>query len=1300
MSVNPLSNVPSPSPRLQVQEVEQPAPAQARTPTPAVSANTRSGGNRALAELYGTALLKITGDAAQDDRLEIDPLPAHSTFGQWWSLLGRAFQSPQTQQWIDKLGVEPGSILLTPRAGQIQFRLTRERDPQQILYTLTREDPGWAAISGPIMAAAKVLAAGDTSASFKPPLNTSSRHAPLGTVRHFYKEPHTSTRSAAEARAATLLQEKAFVELPPGRHLKLHDSRSEIALERHHAALADIDSRFQVASGLRQLSAGEDVDITGQLQRLKVAIPRDSSYQPVAAGKNNAVSLKQYLDDHGFDIPTTRSQLDNLANTLATAAPRSPLHGDYLGALAWPHPVDPAIFQELRTALSPGQLEGIDLSAFKNVLAYLLEKRQISPAETRNPRRLLDNLINSPKGQALGAALQAWLEAKSIKGSANDWLLAALHLDTNAATAPADPHITVEGYPLMSAENADKTASTVLSQLRIALLVGGKASAQTAALYTTLLLSSRAPEFLVKDIPPSVVLGSHAWVSFVTAVKRIEATSPGATAAMSYGQVMLHASIAPVTVQDRRIEYVAQHDALKHWAVANGMGLPTTDVAMQAVRTAFDAQVKQLREASETTLTTTPTRRDMALQALKKAFPHMPAQALEDKCITLQPAYRTLPGPYSMLDLYLERRALSDQFPGPSHNVEQYGQAHLTAGLPSQAVYEHTQRIAPVKSRWVSSSAAVDIAKVLTTLKSLPAIAPSFEQAFSGFAADVTKITKAQVKQLISTLPLEDRQNIEYGKVTIAKEMDLARTNTQQPRRSRTREGSVLVKTERNGQVRTYEINRLKGEIIRRVDLGDFPAGERSVTGSYAYKAFEIITPGGAYASGVSDERTDPLGIPNSFGSDRTAFIADAIVKDLDLPALKQQAKGVTTFDTERPTYEAGIEFVLNLIPLRSAIVNFQKGDLAEGLNDLAMDIFGFLIGVGTAAKAGKAAMTGASALSKAAQVAKIIGRTAVGSLNPVSGIGDLARGVWAGARKTVNAAHEGINYLRGAARNVDVVDLIKNHDIAQGTLKSAQGVQEAKTMAKFDETTQQWHAYDPRTKQAYGKPLKDFVAEPSTLASNADNLLHAGLSQDNVVTMGGRMKNVKFIGPEIHSFEDTYKGTKRLNITVHGDAPRPGNLFLFNGTKAYIDDVPYDAKGLLALLKSHGVAPEQFDNVRLLVCYGANGISNSFAKKFQKLIKRPVKAFEGEVMLNYGSTAVTADRIEFLKETARLFPNATPQHIERMADWRLRKDLKSGPPHDVLKEHGQKIIIDTTPLNGPPSYVTTRINYRPRHFS
>lgn len=1292
---------PSPLPNLAPTLARQPS----TPPTHALSSSDAP--DSQLAAVYRTALLKTTGNAVHDAQVDVVGLPPSALFSQCWSLLGRAIQGSKFSQWMTRAGVEPDSMVITPAKGRVSFRL--KGDPKQVVHTLGRHNPEFAAASSEVMAIARIITAGNPDASLKPPLSQRSNRAPLEVVRHFQREPQTATRGAIAARAAELSRNNAFIELPMQRHEALHRSRSETVLEQHHAALADIDGRYRVGGKLRELSehveaTGASVDIASELTKRKVKIPFDSSYQPDNADTTNRVSLKQYLDDHQLDIPTHQEQLNNLATALMTPAPHAPANGSYSGALGWPAPVDSSVFQALQAAINQGKVGDSNFGAFKNVLEYLLDKQPVTASEVRDPRHVIDSLLKSPKGKALGAALQAQFQTQSIKGSANDWLLASMSLtkDETIPAAVAGSRTDIEGFALMSPDNAGKTASAVVAQLHVALQVKGKAStAQSAALYATLLLSSRAPEFLVKDIPAVVVVGSHAWVSFVTAVERIEADAPGATATMSYAQVMLHAGIAPITAQEHRVEYLAQDAALKQWAVINGMGLPTTEEAMHAVRTAFDAQIKELRDASSVSLTSPPTVRSLALEALKKALPAMDPTQFENKCITLQPAYRTFPGPYSVLDLYVDRRALSAEFPGPAHAVEQFGQTHLMAGLPSQAIYEHTQHVTSKKSIWVSSSTAVNVNEVLKTLKTLPDIAQPFDSTFSTFATDVEKVTKTQSKHLISTLPLEDRQNLEYGKITVAKEMDLATTNTQQPRRSRTAEGSVLVKTQRNGQVHTYEINRLKGEIIRRRDLGDFPTGERDLGGRHAYKAFEIIMPDGLYTSGVNDERSSAAAVPSSFNSERTAFIADAIVKDLDLPAVKKQAKGVTTFDTERPTHEAGVEFALNLIPLRSSIVKFQKGDLAEGLNDLGMDIFGFLIGVGTAAKAGKAAMAGASALGKAAHVVKIIGRTAIGSLNPVSGLDDLAKGVWSGARKTVFAAHTGINYLRGAARNMDLLGVIKRHDIAQGTFRSAQGISEGKAMAQFDETSQHWYAYDARTKQAYGKPLENFVAEHSSpVSSNANSLLHTGLSQDNVVSMGGRMKNVKFIGPEIHTFEDTYKGTKRLNISVHGDAPRPGNLFLFNGTKAYVDDVPYDAKGLLALLKSEGVSPEQFDNVRLLVCYGADGISKSFAKDFQKLIKRPVKAFEGEVMLNYGSTAVAADRIEVMKETARLFPNAQPQHIQRMADWRLRKEFKTGAPHEVLKAHGRKIIIDVTPLEGPPTFKTGRINYRPRHYS
>ena len=928
----------------------------------------------------------------------------------------------------------------------------------------------------------------------------------------------------------------------------------------------------------------------------------------------------------------------------------------------------------------------------------MLDKQPISTTEARDPLRLIDKLVNSPKGQALGAALQRLFDAKSIKGSATDWLLAAMNLGKAETSANADPRVDVEGYALMSAENAGKTAATVMAELSAALLVGGKANIRTSRPYATLLLASRAPEFLVKEIPDKIVLGSHAWVSFVTAVERIEAKAPGATTQMSYKQVMHQASIAPVTPQERQIEYQAQGNALRHWAVANGMGLPSTEDEMNAVRKAFDAQITVLKDASLTSLGATPNAKEMALEQLKTALPNVDPKLFEKKCISLQPSNRHFPGPYSVLDLYMDGRPAMFAPPGPNDNLGSVGRALL--GVATFGIV--TLPKSPQSSgAWVSSTSDVDINQVLNALKTLPRLSESYDTKFSNFAADVEKITRAQIKHLISTLPLEDRQHLEYGKITVAKEMDLSPQNTGQPRRSRAVEGAILVKSEHNGQVHTYQIDRLKGEITKRRGMGDFPTGERTLEGRHPYKAFEIITPPGTYTPGLNDARST-VGIPNSFSSERTAFIAEAIVKDLDLPAVKQSGKGVTTFDSEVPAHEIAAEIGLNLIPFRSAIVNFQKGNLGEGLSDLALDIFGFVVGLGAAAKAGKAAMVGANALGKAAQVAKIVGRAAIGSLNPASGLDDLARGVWTGARKTVSIAHKGINHLRGAARSVDLIDVIKRHDIAQGTFKTAQGANDGKALAKFDEATKNWYAYDPHKRQVYGKPLEGFTAEKSKLvAGKAENsLLDAGLSQDNVVRMGGPMENLTFIGSQMHTFEDTYKNTKRLNISAHGVAPDPGNQNLFYGTKVMVDGAAYDAAGLLALLKSKGVNPMHYDNVRLLVCYGADGIGTSFANEFQKLIQRPVKGFEGTVTMNFSATTLAEHRDEVEKVFRQRFPKLASEKIKLMVDMNVRQHMASNTAHEVYKAHGKQIIIDTAPSNGPPSSQVYDINYLPRHFS
>lgn len=1032
--------------------------------------SSRAEADQALAMAYHTALLR---GANREKNIKISPIAPHSTFGQWWGQLKHAFQSPEILQWIREKGINTESIELNPQSGQISFTLKRHLDPEQKPHTLGQDDRHWAAISGPILQAGQVIAAGDAGTAFTPPATFLDEPVPSWLVGRFYKERLDLTGPAMRRRAEEIDRDQGFKNLDPGTSAGLIKSRSADALQNHKAQLGDIINRHQVIGELRHLAASVEngIGYVGQIQnelkQRKVFLAADGTYRPTHADKSNGVSLLHLLKDHGWDIPANHADLVNLAASLATPTPKSPANGNLGGALAWALPLDQDSQAQLSTDIRAGKFGDVVLSPFDNVLDYLLNGRPISPEEQSDPRRLIDTLVNSPRGKVLGGAIQETFEARSVKGSASDWLLAALNVERDSGAGDVS---LVEGYRLVSAENTGKSASAISKELAGHLVATGSASSpEKAAIKAYLLLANRAPEFLVKDIPNQVVAGTHSWVSLVTATARIEARAPGATAAMSYAQVMLESGPAPITDQERRVEYAAQNEAIKAWGVASGMRYPVTSDALNTVRESFSAQVRELREAAQTQLTEMPTTRAIALEQLKQALPDMDPALFDEKNITVQPSNRYSPGPYSILDLYIDGRGLQ-KAPDSNDNWGENGRSvvkGVTLGLVDLAPDGRA-------GEWVSSSNAINIRGLMATLKALPRPNDAFKERFSDYSNAVQKTTSAQLKLLISKLPLEDRQDLEFGKLTLLKEIHHHGSNTPS---KRVTQGVLLLKTERNGKAMVYEIDRLKGTVTRAPNKGIADYHRGGFSGS---TRFDDVRPAGQYTPGIADENKSAQGAPNSFSSARTQYIVDAMIEDMDLPAVERYAKGETTFDTEVLAHEVAAEVGLNLIPFRSAINNFTEGNVGDGLSDLAFDVFGFAVGLGAAAKGAKALAVGASALSKASRAGKIIGRAAVGALNPLGGIDDVARGVVTVGRKGLVAGFNGLVYLRDSHRGLNLLELAKKPDLAEGAYKAANGASQSKVLAKFDEASGQWFAFDPPTKQAYGKPLENFVVDAS----------------------------------------------------------------------------------------------------------------------------------------------------------------------------------------------------------------------------
>ncbi len=1042
--------------------IPQPQPRQKRDlsatgETEETRSTSRAEGDHELGAMYHAQLSPPSGD--RETNRELWPIPPHSTFGQWWEQLRSAFQSADVAQWLRDKGIDTSSITLDPRSGEISFTLTRRLDPQQKRHTVGQDDSHWAAISGPVLHAARVI---NPHAPFKPPANSLNNPVPAWLIGRFYQEP-TAPRNRSDDPG----RDRSFKPLDPHTCAELVRSRSENALQEHRAALRDIHDRHTAIDLLRHLAttAEDGPDFSEKLRdTLREIITQDTRvpYAPVSNDKWNGGSLGQFLQDRGWDIPTDREQLLNLANALSTVQPQSPTHGNLVGALAW---LDPGSLEALRKSIRAWKFANITLSPFRKVLEYLLDGRPISADEQHNPRRLIATLLDSPRGQALGKAIRDTFEARDVKGSATDWLLAAL----TVGTTPDDRGETnVEGYQLFAAHNANKSASAIIKGIEGYLLAtGSAASPEIAAVRAHLALALRAPEFLVRDIPEQVAVGTHSWVSFATAVARIEAKAPGATATMSYAQVMLQASIAPISDEERQVEYAAQNQAIKNWGTAAGMGYPTTDKQVADVRQAFDTQVKELAEAAATPDIELPMTRTIALEQLKKALPDMDPQLFEKNVIRSQPSNRFYPGPYSILDLFIDGRGLH-QAPDSADDWGTWGRGFVKGITLGQVDIPPDGK----PGTWVSSTDAIPVNEVLAAIKHLPRPQKIFDEAFTNYAGAVKKTTAAHLKYLVSRLPMEDRKNLEFGKITIRKEIEYHRDDR------RAAEGVLLVETERNGNVMTYEIDRLKGTITRRPDATYKERPPRDGLYPSPGKRYDRVKPAGEHPAGITRENTGASGVPNSFSSARTQYIVDTVIDDMQLPAVKKYAQGATTFDTELPTYKIVEQIALNLIPLRSAIQNFKDGKVLDGVVDLAFDIFGFAVGLGAAAKGAKGAFAGASMLSKIGQVGKVVGRATVGALNPLSGVDDLVRGVARGVRSVAGAAYRGVKQLRGSYRNVNLLELAQRPDIAEGTFKAVNSAHSGKALAQYDEARGKWYAFDLQTKQAYGKPLEHFVAD------------------------------------------------------------------------------------------------------------------------------------------------------------------------------------------------------------------------------
>ncbi|AZE89423.1 hypothetical protein [Pseudomonas orientalis] len=1117
-------------------------------------ATAQTTGDSELAVLLAQAM-RVGGNTGQLH--DIENIPPASTFGQWWSHLHNVMQSPHFVNWAEKQAIDLSKpIHINHRANSIEAMVGGQRK----LFSGFEHGHLWTSMMAPIMRAASALTS-SSSYIYSP---SSSTWAPYREVADFYGEAFSGqTRESLAARATELEHSKAFASTPADAE------RCAEILQDEKAKLANVHDQLDVASKLIGIflkannvplntnrhhldpkyvspSAVEDSIeelIRDEMRSTHFSLSADSPFKVLQEG--HTVSLEKYCSDNGWNMPKNRDELINLCKTFDNPPLSLLSHGNFGGALSWPTPLSDNDQDEIKNTLRQNSLGLSGLQNYdenKGVLGYLTHNQHFATYELHNPAQFIQNLLTTPKAQALGLALQDKFGGVSTPESVNDWTLAALGItlgqDCEATNTSAAVRTSIAGFDMARSEHWDKHPSALVSGLVNHLVATGRASAELAPIAAHLLLSPRAPAFLVKDIPDKVSYGSHTWVSFSAAVARLEHEAPGSTANMTFAQVMQRADLAPVTDQDLQVEYMAQRDALKDWGVAQGV-IPRsavdayTNEQMDRVYSEYNTQVAALREASQTYSRPFPERRDMALEALKAEYGDL---KFEKKCIWPFVDVRDLPGPYSVLDLYLNGRL-------------------------------HTRD-------WVSSSDDIDLDRIQNKTNALPNINAAFNAEIANYFPAMEKALAAQVKHLITTLPLEDRKAIEYGKITPFAEYDVTYTAYSQVRVETKVPHRLLLKTELDGITHVHEFDLKQNSVQKREELKNHPTGRLLgyVNNRKLDKMLLEVRPSGGYPANITDEKPAG-GTPNSFSSERSRYIADTLVEDIDIRALERQARGLTTFDTEVPFYKKAREFFLNLIPLRSAILNFQAGNVREGALDLLLDAFGFALAIGAAARGTKLLQAGLSTANRITQGVRILGRAALGSLNPLGGIDDLARGLVNGGRKAFSKAS---NYQLTAASR-------KNGIVATGTFKYAEQTIDGCAVLH----NSKWYAYNPVNGRPYGKPLAMFTP-------------------DNVA-MGGKIEEFKMLANDAGISTDTTKRGLRLTVDAHGAIPPGRSSALMQVGGSHI--TPNE---LLDLLKAKNIDLTKYAEVRLTMCDSATGGADSFAAEFSKLSKKPTEGFQG----------------------------------------------------------------------------------------
>lgn len=542
----------------------------------------------------------------------------------------------------------------------------------------------------------------------------------------------------------------------------------------------------------------------------------------------------------------------------------------------------------------------------------------------------------------------------------------------------------IGGYDLYSASNTGKTLFEVRTELERHLAREKKLPLEQAILVTHALLSTVAPEFLVKGAD-TVRVGTLPLVSLRVQTALVEMVSQGSSRLMSAEQLGSRALLKPISPEHEQLEAMHSAGPIYDWAVAQGEMIYEDDyspAALNAALVAYNGRVNEsalMADSLANANSLLKTRAQAGEQELERVCPGQ-SEFFNKRTVLFNPSSSILglgpldamveavthirnepkatflglaAGPCSIKDLYL-----SGELTAENINTKEWSFINPSDKTAFEALKSQLVKLKPIESVFL-----FPVLLGITSLATYQVIA---------------------TKMLMSELPVEDRRRLEFGEVTVYgasnQEGDLSQEEAQQ------KIGPILFLRDALG-AKCYELLPGTNRYAERPELVDaMTFMSNTGTDSFGRIMRRRLTPTlpvdievAAHFPAPPKRQDASAGLPNTYSSTRTAEVLSALQRENLLVApllLLKQAAGTTYNEAVQQRLDAIDNFIINtLIPFKGNIEELASGDrrrVAVGAIGLGLEIVGALFvaasTVSAVAKAGsiaaKLAVVGKAVLS------------------------------------------------------------------------------------------------------------------------------------------------------------------------------------------------------------------------------------------------------------------------------------------------------------------------------------------------